>query len=345
MREKKIRLVDIAEKAGVSRFTVAKVLLGSGSSNVRVGKETREKIEQLASDMGYIPNVAARMLKGVESNVVAVFIDSRTTAVDFMILAELERELTACDCRMMVIQTHNNLKQISTHVAELKGRGVADAICLSHEYPDMAMQVAETIQGLGKVVFINRPVLENCSYVANNDTVAIREAVEHLVAKGRWNIVMMLADGAYINNVERKDAYLAAVDALGLSSEEGLWFLKGELFESEAQQLSEKSADDMIQSMIVEGNSDAVIAPNDDWAAMVIRRLKLMGIEVPGNVAVIGYGNTRLSQLLYPTLTSIDPNISVVAENAVAQLMKLRNKEESAQAIVVEPKLVIREST
>ncbi len=67
-----LRMVDIAQKAGVSRMAVSAVLMGTGNGRVRVSTETAERIRKIADDLGYRPNRAAQQLAGRGSGIVAV---------------------------------------------------------------------------------------------------------------------------------------------------------------------------------------------------------------------------------------------------------------------------------
>ena len=73
---KTVRLIDVAEKAGVSRSAVGHVLLGTGAGAIRVGDATAEQIRLIAAELGYHPNRAAQQLRGASTQTLGVLMDT-----------------------------------------------------------------------------------------------------------------------------------------------------------------------------------------------------------------------------------------------------------------------------
>lgn len=338
----KVRLIDIAQTAGVSRFTVAKVLLGSGGSVIRVSDKTAEKIRKIAKEMGYRPNVAARMLKGVDSKIVAVFIDSETSVVDFMIIASLERELTARGLRMMVVQTHENPSLIKEHVNDLRARGVEDAICLSHEYPNMAKEVACRMLEFSRTVFLNKPASPKGRYVSIDHANSMENVVDYLTKQKRKRLALVLQDLTYPGNIERKKGFQKALRKRKMSTNCLIWVPKDKIPGFEAQQMSVETANLIIDEVVEKNQSEAIITPIDDWAAMLLRTLTVRGYSSPDDVAIIGYGNSRLSQLTLPAITTLDPKPTIIAR-ALAHALNDENAANQRIVDTILPTLVIRD--
>lgn len=102
----------------------------------------------------------------------------------------------------------------------------------------------------------------------------------------------------------------------------------------------------MLDTAIKQYNPDAIVAQNDVAAGMVIRYCHLRGIEIPRQIAVIGYDNLEFSQFTFPSITTEDPVTEYVARKAVEMVVDLINGSASIpQRVVVKPKLIIREST
>ena len=91
---KKTRLIDIAQKLGVSKVTVAAALSANPNGTVRIGEKMAAKIRRTAKAMNYQPNINAKTLAGCASKVIGILIDSQASIPRFRILEGIEKEAT-----------------------------------------------------------------------------------------------------------------------------------------------------------------------------------------------------------------------------------------------------------
>jgi len=343
--DKQITLQDVATAGGVSRASVSHVLLGSGGKSIRVGQETSERIRELAQQMGYRPNRTAQQLAGTRSFVIGAIIDSRSPAVYFDRLAEMEHHASERGYRLIVGQSRGELKQLEEYASDFSSRGVDGVICMTHRYPGIAEQIAEIYSRLPNVVFIGRAAIErndlNC--VTVDTAKGVSHAVAHLVEGGRKRIGLLLYTSDAPPILARADGYRAELLRLGFEVDEDLIASVGSSADFEPEFLN-----DFVASMVRDRKVDALIGTDDRMAVLAIKQLHRLGCSVPEDVAIVGHDNTELSRLYEPAITSIEQKNEVVAREAINLLMKLIERGELTAAernIVVCPKLIVRDSS
>lgn len=337
-------LTSVAKLAKVSRMAAARVLLGTGKGRVRVGRDTAERIHKAARKLDYRPNLVAQQLAGKSSNLIGVVIDSFAPSVHYSILALIERGFAAKGYRLMIGQVHGELDSIAAYVDDFQGRGVEAAVFMSHRYPDISEEAARLFQRLNHVVCLEPPDWGTTPYVAVDIATGIKQAVEHLKATGRSRIGMGLPSLLYPAAQARRRAYLEALYGSNDTPDESLLWLGDGLGTPARDQ-----ADRVVDHLVVNGKADAIIAANDIWAVWIIKALKRRNIRVPEDVAVIGFDNIDVAEMVDPELTTIDPDTPQVARQIVdmtcAQLdPESRVSGEDAPCIVVTPRLVVRQS-
>ena len=112
--------------------------------------------------------------------------------------------------------------------------------------------------------------------------------------------------------------------------------------------MSELLLKDEIQYLIEEKKVQAIVAPDDIVAAMLVAAINGLGYKVPEDVAVTGYDNSIISQICNPPLTTIDAQNNVLSKLAVDLLLKIVNGEDVAlgnRHVVIKQKLIIGRST
>ena len=152
-----VRLVDVAKRVGVSHAAVSSVLSVNRKGSIRVGKATSENIRRVAREMDYQPNIAARQLKGKRSHIVGVIIDSYAPQIAFDRLSEIEQSLNRYGYRLMVGQSHGDIKHLQQYAADFLSHGVDGVVCISHDYPDSGAKVAGIYSRFKNIVFIGKP--------------------------------------------------------------------------------------------------------------------------------------------------------------------------------------------
>ena len=180
---KKVRLADVAARAGVSCGAAGKVLNG-GSNSIRVGEAARQRILEAADALGYSQNMAASILAGGKSKLIGVIIDSASSYRYQRLLYEIERVAASLGYRILTSFTHDNIATLRDNYRTMQGYGMAGFICCAHDYPDLKDEMREFIDQSENVVFMEKPIGQNVPYVATDRTNALSAMIADALSKG-----------------------------------------------------------------------------------------------------------------------------------------------------------------
>ena len=346
MRQKQVcqtRLIDIAEKIGVSKVTVAKVLHQTGGSNTRVSKETARKICAMAAELNYIPNNAARQLNGRRNNLIGLVIDSLAPQVHMERVALMEQYAVEKGFKLMIGQAHNDPKRILAYARDFAAYRVDGAICMAHHYPHDADLITGEFNSLLKTVFIGKPLSENENLNCVHADVknGMLQAVDYLIKENCRRITVLLGEGGSENvgMREREDGIIAAFAAHNIPPEKTCIRKV-----SREKPLSAETIKPHLEYLVKTGRTDAIITSNDIMAAVAIRCLTHMGINVPADIKIIGYDNMDIAALMMPSITTFDQNNHFIAKNAIDILFDMINNKKHRNYVMIKPSLIIRES-
>ena len=356
-RVKKVRLLDVALAAHVSPG-VASQVLGKGKSNSRASQETTARILKVARELNFKPDPSARRLRGARSNLYGVLVASAGDPLVSFLVQFLDMEAMKVGRHTLICNTVGDTAlapdQFDYHVQELVHQGVDGVFCAVHEW--FGGNRRELLRLHPNTVFFEDPGLPGSCSVAIDREAAGRMAVRHLFERGRKRIGIALRGVTSQNQRARLRGYRAELSACGLVADDALIF-NGQDF-SAAVPLCDVRGEKWIfpsvigtrtvDALVCEGGADGIIAPDDFWASVIIRRLRARGIRVPDDVAVIGYLNHYLADWIDPPLTTL----SRCPDEAARQMMRVmerRVKEGSLpkdeRTVLIQPKLIVRQST
>lgn len=327
---------DVAAKAGVS-FQLVSAVLGK-RSYARVAPKTRERIEQAAEELGYMPNISARILQGGPSRMLGVLVDSRAPETTFALIAELEQSAEANGYRILIAEAHDSPQRLFESYRALKQNGVDGVISLSVDYPGNNEFLAEKFRNEKRLVFLSEVPFSGHPTIRHNVTIAIATAVKHLLDNNYKNPALLV----HIKQPE-----------IGLSIKSRIAGFRQELpnsvviplpeFFDDISRLTPHVAElvDNIHSMKV----DAIIAQNDYVAAVVMRELVKRNYRIPEDFGIIGYDNRPICECLSVRLSSIAYNDKQAADKAMEIMLAAINNEVLPSEITLSPELIIRESS
>ena len=285
-----VKMIDIARKAGVTRQAVSAVL--NHPDTCRISSAMQEKIRQIASEMGYSPNIAARILKGANSSTIGV-IDSNlqfgVTATRFreIILQLRDRRLNAI---LKVVQAPDVVPESS--IKEFEMRGV-DGILFNSvsDLPDMRSRKVP-------YVVLGQPSNPLSDFYFDHFKGGVI-AVEHLYWHGRRKIAMLAHKQTFFTEPDsRAEGWRYACRNCGIECGENLQFF-GEKFNWDF--------DDLLV-LIKKEKVDAIICQNDYVGGKLISELLRRNVRVPDDVAVIGYDGMSFCEFCaIPMATVIQP--------------------------------------
>ncbi|MBI1247014.1 LacI family DNA-binding transcriptional regulator [bacterium] len=340
---KKVRLLDIANKAGVSRAAVGHILNNSGADHVRVSKATREKVLKIAAELNYRPNRAAQRLRGIPTKLIGVVLDTVNLAVFSARLAAIEAEAHRRGYRLMIGQAQHDPNEIQSYLNDFADHGMDAVLCLFDVMQDIRPKLKKVFQDRDNIILHSAPILPSQPCVRVETSWAIHQLVDHLADRGRKRIAMQLWSPTDQLMAIRSEAWEQSVRRRDLPSSQDLIWTNPQA----EQKPSREAIDDCIEKLVVQQQADAIIASNDEWAVRIIQGLQRQGHPVPKKVAVTGYDNLDIADVIEPALTTIDQCHDDYAKAAMDLVEEsIAGKLSDDQRIrVIRPQLVVRDSS
>ena len=337
----RIRLQDVAELAGVSIKTVSNVVNGKGT----ITPATRARVEEAVARLQYRPNVAARHLRRGNSGMIAVALPELTQPYFAELASELVRAAKDRHLTVLLNQT-GGLPESERAISDGIEVPLMDGLVMSPlalDAEDLRHRLDDTpLVLLGEHVGDHPPF----PHVGIDNRSAARAATEHLISLGCRRIGALggpLLDGdgrrATETNTLRLQGYRDALDAAGLP-----W--APELVAPVAEFHRADGAAGMHALLEVPDPPDAVFCFNDLLALGALRALRDRGLSCPGDVRLIGMDDIEESRFSSPSLSTVAPDKSAIAETALDLLLERgRAPEGPPRMAVVGHRLVAREST
>lgn len=327
-----VSIKDIARAAGVSYSTVSRAL--ADSSRVRL--ETRERIQQLAAEMGYFPSVAARSLVTHRTQTIGLV---ATTIKDLFQAGVIQViEETALDSGYSVILAHSGAasERELVELRALQERRVDGIILISVRADG---DCAAVLQGNRvPVVFINNVRRDDFGYSVRMDNFGgAQQAVRHLLELGHRRIGYVSGPPIEWDNIERERGYRQALSSYGVDCDATLIVEGNGRPESGVMALRRLLASSYPPT--------AIFCYNDASALGVMRAAQAAGLRIPQDLAVVGFDDIDLAPYFEPPLTTVAQPKEVMGRKAVEIILSHLNGEAVEKDYILPGRLVLRQST
>lgn len=331
-----VTLRDVAERAGVSPRTVSNVVNGYE----RVSDSLRGRVLAAVDELGYRPNIIARNLKSGRTGLLALVIPE----IDVPYFSELARiMMKAADAhgyRIMIGQTEGDGAQEMHHLSEATRANLFDGLIFN----PLAVSAddVERLSGRTPLVLLGEHVYDGrFDHVAIDNVLAAREATEHLLSRSRRRIAAIGVDEVDALGTAhlRTSGYHAALEAAGIP-------VRPEYQISTERYHREDGAQAMARLLDLPEPPDAVFCYSDLLALGALKVLSERGVRVPGDVAVIGIDDIEDGAYSTPSLSTISPDKTAIAELAINRLIdRIASPDLATQEIVAPHRLIVRAST
>jgi LacI family transcriptional regulator, repressor for deo operon, udp, cdd, tsx, nupC, and nupG len=331
-----VRLRDVADHAGVSVKTVSNVVHGHPA----VSRPMRSKVQASIEALGYVPNISARSLRTGRSGLIGLAVPRITDPYFCDVAAAVIDAAAARGLSVLVEQTGGEFVREND---VLLGRRptIVDGLILS---PISVSQAAldEASPGVPLVLLGEHLLASQRSRVAIDNVAASAQAVGHLLRLGRRRIVAVGAKrGSTAATAElRLAGYRRAMTEAGVEPDGAL--------EVATDDFTRAAGIRAVDDLVAAGTDfDALFCFNDLLALGAMQALRRHGLDVPGDVAVVGVDDIDEGRHSDPDLTTVAADLTVLAAAAVDSLVRRLDDPASpdGDSIVVPHRLVVRGST
>jgi DNA-binding LacI/PurR family transcriptional regulator len=322
----RITLTDVAREAGVSRAIVSVVLRGQTGAS----EATRVRVLSAAEKLGYRPDLRAQSLAGNKSRLIGVMFGA-AGSFHFDLLEGLYDEAERRNYSLILgaLTKDRDEKRV---VRSVQGFRLDGMILLG------PASTSPLLAGTLPLAVIGWEVDHNMvDVVRTSDVTGMALAVNHLAELGRKRIAH-LDGGSGLIAASRREAYQVAMAERGLARY--IRVLPG----GETPLDGARATQTMLRGRA--RLPEAIVSYNDDTAIGALTVLLDNGIRVPGDVAVTGYDNGIEASESPVGLTSVAQRPHELARLAVQRVVaRATGRQAGARSIVLEPELVVREST
>jgi len=330
----KYTIEEIADKAGVSKATVSRVMNGTA----KVSDDTKTKVEATIKKFNYAPNLNARKLAGGSGGSIALVLDESIDqffsnpfwrlVVDGFISHVAEHHMHP------VLFFHSKLEGDQDLINALI-RGNYDAIAIFGWHHDIEIFERKIPKQI-RVVFGGRQgESSRFTYVGVDNILGGEMATKHLIERGCRNILHLTGDLTVESGRERLQGYRNAHRKAGLKVKESN-IIEGDYSEKTAQKSLEKF-------LKKRSDFDGIFAANDLSAVGALEVLKAHQIEVPDDVKIIGYDGTELAGSISPSLSTVAQPSRLLGSEVARQL--LLPQSEKLVNVNLDLELISRKST
>ncbi len=339
---RQVTIKDIAKEAGVSIATVSMIM---NQKDKNISDSTREKVREIASRRGYVPNMMARSLKTRKTRIIGLIIPDITNPFFPEIARGAEDMASTAGYSVIFCNTDDKLIREDTYIEILTEKTV-DGIIFAHsaDRADMEFTACRV-----PIVLIDRD--SGASSLAGRVLVDNRKAafsgVSYLIERGYRRIAYIAGSMTTVTARERLEGYRDALAAGNLDWDPAL-VKKGDYRSQWGYEAVKELRD--------EGASyEAVFCGNDLIAIGAMRALREMGKRVPEDMGVMGFDDIYLAGTATPPLTTVRQPIYDMGYQAAKILIdaiesgegkkKGAGAAECGVSLILDTELIVRQST
>lgn len=325
---------QVASAAGVSTATVSRAL-----SNPEIVREpTLRKVEEAIRKLGYSPNAAAKSLRTSRTGKLLVTVPDIANPFFSLIIRGIEAAAQRAGYSVLLGNTHEEPEREDRYALMLPRREADGMIFLGHRLPRSLIPWMKELRDIA-------PVVNGCEFSPRlgvpsahiDNAAAAQLAMDHLYGLGHRRIGIVT--GPLTSPLSRDRLRGAQARARLQRTERQLEIAQGDFS-------IESGVTAAAQLLAAAKPPTAVFCFSDEMAIGVMEYARRRGLEIPGDLSVIGFDDIRFSQHLTPPLTTIyQPMLEIGRETVRLLLEILRNAAVKPASVTLAHRLVIRGST
>lgn len=327
-----VTLRELAKAAGVSVTTASRVL---NNSDHAVSDEARQRVFRAAAELGYRPNLSARTLRMDRSFTIGIVADSITVPFTTAIFEGIENTLNPEGYFCVIISLHNDPRLQRKAIDSLLSRGI-DGLIVVDTWDASAIPY---LQRLHKPYAYCQRLFGNAvlnSVIADN-AYGAEQAVLHLLNGGHRRIGFINGKETYYMARDRLQGYINAHRRFGA-------IIDPQLIMPSTWEL--ESGYEAAQKLLAQPDRPtAIFTANDMLAVGAIYAANDRGLEVPDDLAIVGFDDQPMARIIRPSMTTITyPTYQMGVEAARILLQQINGEREFVDEIAVKGELIVRDS-
>jgi LacI family transcriptional regulator len=340
MKFEAITIKDIAKALNLSVSTVSKALHGSHE----ISKKTKDQVLAYASKYKYKPNPIAQSLKRGRSKSIGVIVCNIDNNFFSQAINGIESVARQKDYNVIITQSQESYDREVANSEHLSSRSVDGLIIsLSAETRNVDHLVRLHEKGLPIALFDRVTDAFATHQVIADNYKGAYEATWHLLQQGFRRIAHITSSLSLSITVERMQGYRQALTDAGFQPDERYVKLceHGGMIQEETRQA-------LMQLLELEDRPDAIFTASDRLSTTTLSLLRQMRIDIPGQIALVGFTNSISADIFNPALTAVvQPALEMGQQitELLIQLIESKRPVTSFQKLVLATELKIRDSS
>lgn len=326
-------MADVARKIGVSPMTVSRAFKPGSPVN----KQTRDAILKAAEELGYVFHATASNLRSQKTDFIAVTIPSINNANFADTVGGLSDVLNARGFQILLGYTNYDMDEEERLIEGLLRRKPQAVVVTGSKHTSRARKLLEKA-GVPVIETWDVPADPIGYFVGFSNADAVRGMVDHFVAAGYRRIAFV--GGETSRDARGSDRRLGFIQALhdhGLDA--------SRLIDAGAPPISmREGANAMARLLHQYPDTDAVICVSDLSAFGALTECQRLGVQVPGRIAIGGFGDYEIGGISVPSLTTINVGARQIGEQTGRLVLDLLDGR-CTNHITITPELVVRDSS
>ncbi len=335
-----ITIRDIARELHLSVSTVSKALRDS----YEISEKTKKLVMEFAQKHNYRPNPMAQSLKKGHSKSIGIVVSSIDNQFFSQVINGMESEAYSQGYNVIITQSHESYDLEVQNVSHLIHRAI-DGLLISIATETADVEHLRRLQQQGlPIVFFDRVSNEIDTHkVIVDNRGGAYQATTHLLDSGYKNIAHITSSVTSSVTTQRLAGYVDALveRGVGINEEYIKYCLHGGLNLDELEQ----AVNELMQT---EPRPDAILTASDRITTSTMTLLHKKNVRIPQDIALVGFSNTVLADVLNPSLTSVHQPAFEIGRKATEMLLSIINSKRPVtefENVILPTELFIRNSS
>lgn len=326
---------DVAAKAGVSIKTVSRVI----NNESGVSDETRQHVNNIVRELGYVPNLSAQRLKRGKSRLLALILPRIESPYAMTLFTHILAEARQRNYSVLVLE---NLPERSLPDTDYMGQVLknhrVDGLITAPPGTDNPELFDFLKNNHIPYVIISPNFLNKHRFsLESTDRIGANEATRYLISLGHRRIAHITCMMSERFSQERRLGYIQAMQDAGLPVDNALIY--------EGDNSIKCGYEAACHLLRVSPPPTAIFAGNDEMAVGVMLAVLHLGARIPEDLSIIGFDDAPISEQVFPPLTTVAQSLPEIARVSVEKLLELIDQNSlKPNHVQISTRLVIRES-
>jgi DNA-binding LacI/PurR family transcriptional regulator len=335
MKSDEATIKDIGKMLGISTSTVSRALRGKPDVN----PETKRAVREMAEKLNYKPNLVALSLVKRQTRTIGVLIPSFKTSFYSEAISGIQEVAMNAGYHIMICQTNESFESEKRYLEIMLSNRVDGFIASITRETDNMEHFESLVKKKIPLVLFNRVGNLDVPKVIVDDFEGAYKATKHLIDIGCEKIAHIAGPDSLLISKNRLRGFLAAMKDANKKIYENLVVYSN---------FSLESGMECTRELLQKNNRpDGIFAICDSAAFGCIHVIKKSGLKVPHDVAVVGFTNEPMAEIIEPSLTSIAQPVNRIGQTAAKMFIAMIEEGEAfvPETRVLKTELIVRDST